>query len=164
MDAISKVVVTVLLSAFAALSTHVLVSLVAVRTSGWSALARGYRFDGTTPTMALRADLNSVLGWSSWSGHNYGILRVSADSDALYLEVRLVFGHPPLRIPWREVRAQHGRMWFQPCVELIFDVDPRVRLRLREQRAHELATLSGGTFKVPRRAPARLRGPLQSKP
>lgn len=94
--------------------------------SGWRRMARRYGTDAPPPPRDL--------GWTSGSVGLIGYrntLVPAATPDALDLRVMRMFrpGHPPLRIPWRDIREDGTDRWFLiPMVTLRIDDGPRVRI------------------------------------
>lgn len=86
--------------------------------SGWRALAARYRDLGLRERYSRQRVSGSLRG----VGYNH-VLRVHQDTHCLYLAVHPLFriGHPPLRIPWREIERREERN---------FRGWPRTRLRL----------------------------------
>jgi hypothetical protein len=86
------------------------ISVVIARTGGWADLAVRYRLEG--PFRGRKWHFRSA-GFGQWTSYG-GVLTVGANSRGLYLAVMPLFrvGHPPLFIPWEDVRktASH-RLW-----------------------------------------------------
>jgi hypothetical protein len=79
--------------------------------SGWRRLARAYRL--TTPFNGRQWHFRSAR--MRWSANYSGCLTVGANARGLYLGVLFVFrtGHPPVFVPWSDVRmtAHQGRIF-----------------------------------------------------
>jgi hypothetical protein len=73
---------------------------------GWRALAGRYRVDGEP-----RAPTRRTFGMLGLVSYN-GVLDVAASNSGLDLRVMSLFraGHPPLRIPWTDIRVE-GETW-----------------------------------------------------
>ena len=69
---------------------------------GWSSLARRFRYDSPPPGGRRRSSLSACVGWSNYKF----TLNVTTANEGLYLTVHPLFRpfHPPLLIPWAEVR------------------------------------------------------------
>jgi hypothetical protein len=71
---------------------------------GWERLAQRYRTNNPPPPGSKKFDHTyGTFGLASYRG----TLNVAVAPDALYLSVMRIFqvGHPPLRIPWSDVRV-----------------------------------------------------------
>jgi hypothetical protein len=120
------------------------VNLVISFVSGWTELARVYRFRG------------KFLGesWSFQSGQMrllMGIgnaLKIGADQAGLYLSLSFVFrpGKPPLYVPWQDIATREGRFLFWNYVELRFRQAPNVYLQISKILAQKVALASGGSW------------------
>jgi hypothetical protein len=104
--------------------------------SGWSNLAHYYRatgpFHGT-----VRHFRSGQLGWS-----NYGLcLTIGTNAEGLYLAVLLPFrpGHPPLFVPWAQVRARYVRVWFTHRLEVRFERFPLVAFKFPARLGRQIA-------------------------
>jgi hypothetical protein len=103
---------------------------------GWGKLARHYRatapFHGT-----VRRFRSARIGWSNYGG----CLSVGTNPDGLYLAVVFPFrpGHPPLFIPWADVRATPVKGWLTSSFDLRFEKAPRVLVRLSVALGRQLA-------------------------
>lgn len=135
----------------AAFSLFVSTSALRAHACGWNRLAKTYRFDGSLPKPACRTTLSAALGQYQYATP----LRFGVDGDALYIESPSMPFHPPLRIPWRQIRTTLGRHLFQRSVDLVFDADPRYRAKLTLKLATQLAEASNGALVVPEQPPSR---------
>lgn len=77
--------------------------------SGWGGLARRFRTREEAPAGA-EGGLFARIGLIAYRG----VLGVGRADDGLDLRVMLLFrpGHPPLRIPWSEIRVEGERSLF----------------------------------------------------
>jgi len=115
------------------------------RVSGWRALAEAYPAlsDPTGPRLRFQS---ATLRWSS----NYtGLVHVHGDSQGLYLSVFILFrvGHPPMFIPWGEIRTE-SRSGLFPSLTLRFMRKPGVPFTISKALGERLAVMSGGRFKI----------------
>lgn len=71
--------------------------------SGWGGLARRYRTNAPEP-FGADGMLSGMLGLVSYRG----VLQVGFAEDGFDLRVMMLFraGHPPVRIPWSEIRVE----------------------------------------------------------
>jgi hypothetical protein len=80
------------------------------RVGGWARLAEQYRHDGPFEGRKWRFRSANFGRWTSYGG----VLTVGGDRQGLYLAVMPLFriGHPPLFIPWQDVRRT-SRRWHE---------------------------------------------------
>jgi hypothetical protein len=112
--------------------------------SGWHAL-----------TKRFRAEVKSDSQWRSippfsfsvrlrkWA--DYGsIIRIANEEDALFLGVAISYrvGHPPLRIPWTEIKIARTRSFWQRFVLLTLGDQERIPMRISERMARKLGILA----------------------
>jgi hypothetical protein len=72
---------------------------------GWRSLATRYRVDSEPRPMTQTT--SGMLGLVSYNG----VLELAASDSGLDLRVMMLFraGHPPLRIPWADIRVESER-------------------------------------------------------
>lgn len=77
-----------------------------------------------------------------WS-HYSSIIRMTAADDALYLSVffLLRIGHPPLRIPWTEIRIARTSCLWRQLILLTLGEQERIPMRISERMARKLGIL-----------------------
>lgn len=104
--------------------------------NGWSNLGHHYRTSGSFHG-TVRRFRSGRLGWSNYGG----CLTVGTNPEGLYLAVLFLFrpGHPPLFIPWPDVRATFIRGWLASRLELRFEKYPLVTLRLPAHLGRQIA-------------------------
>lgn len=120
---------------------------------GWSKLARHYRARGPIP---------SGLAWQTVQldrGISFrGTLNVAADERGLYLTVWPIYRafHPPLMIPWEDLRTQRqgpdskwGRLLVGRKVVLSARLAPDIPLVLSESLAESLSQKTGAGWLCP---------------
>lgn len=121
---------------------------------GWGRLARHYRAR-SLPTGCLMAwqtvRLDREIAFR-------GSLDVAADEQGLYLRVWPIYRpfHPPLLIPWEDLRSQRqgptnrwGRMLVARSVVLSARLAPEIPLVLSEQLAEKLSATTGAGWLCP---------------
>ncbi len=109
----------------------------AARICGWSALARRYRLEGRFEGKR-RHFRSGKIGWGNYNG----CLTVGANSDGLFLSVMVLFrvGHPPIFIPWAELKPRIRKMWLVgEMMELNVEQTPRTKILLPGKLAKQLA-------------------------
>ncbi len=103
------------------------ISFVIAHTGGWGALAERYRYDGPI-------DQKRYMRSGSFGAMRYkNMLTVAGDDSGLYLAVFLPFrvGHPPMRIPWVDIRGSVLAEYGVSLVRLEITGDPPVVIALR---------------------------------
>lgn len=75
---------------------------------------------------------------------NYGnVIRLTAAKDALYISILFLFrvGHPPLCIPWTEIRFGRTKFLWWRHVFLTLGNEEKIRMRISERMARNLGIL-----------------------
>lgn len=75
--------------------------------------------------------------------HYNNVVSITAATDALYLSVMFSFrvGHPPLRIPWNEIRlSRTRRLWWRYVVLTLGDQE-HIPMRISQRMARNLGIL-----------------------
>jgi hypothetical protein len=76
---------------------------------------------------------------------NYSsVVRLTAASDALYLSVLFLFrvGHPPLSIPWDEIKFRKAKFLWRQYIVLTLGNDEQIPMRISERMARNLGILN----------------------
>lgn len=114
---------------------------------GWASLSKLFRaqfpFEGAT------------WGWQRGqmrfgTGYN-GCLTVGASPQGLYLAVFLLFRfmHPPLLIPWHEIKVRRGQHWLLgESVTFILGRETTIPLKIRGKLAEQLRDAAGTAWPV----------------
>ncbi len=73
-------------------------------------------------------------------GHYSSVICLAAAEDVLYLSVLVLFraGHPPLRVPWNEIKFDRNKFLWRRSVVLILGNEERVPMRISERMARNL--------------------------
>jgi len=114
--------------------------------SGWASLARRYRLTSTF--------LGEKWAWQSGRmrfGAHYGnCLTLGCDEFGLYLATMKLFSfrHPPLLIPWGDIRVTYTRWMLVSQVRLDLGRDPEIPLFLRPRVAERLRQAAGSRWPV----------------
>ena len=76
-------------------------------------------------------------------GHYNSVIRLTATSDALYASVLSLFriGHPPLSIPWNEIKFGRTKYLWRRCVVLTLGEQERIPMRISERMARKLGIM-----------------------
>lgn len=104
------------------------VSLLAALLSGWLKLSAHYRTD-RAPQGRSSGYINATLGFVGYRRS----LRIHTDADGLFLTVMAPFrvGHPPLFIPWRNVReAKLEKFLWKETIKVTLGDKPGVSLKV----------------------------------
>lgn len=110
--------------------------------SGWHALSKRFRtqskFLGKSKTAGPFFNV-CLRNWTDYSS----IIKISADEKALYLSPRLScrIGHPPLCIPWKEIKIGKTKFLWQRYVVLTLGEQERIPMRISERTAGKLGIL-----------------------
>jgi len=122
-----------------------LMSVASGSISGWFALSR--RFKRRSDPQGFRKTvefydtyLSLRLRW--WFYYNLWI-RLTAASDAFYVSMQfpILIAHPPLRIPWDEIRCSRTKNFAQTWIVLTLGNEEQIPMRISERWARELGIL-----------------------
>jgi hypothetical protein len=109
---------------------------------GWFQLSRKFKlvrpFDGVSE--GLRS------GQMRWLAHYGNCLRLGANGDGLYLSVLFLFRfmHPPLLVPWSEIKVRRKKRWiFGEYVTFTMGSDLQIPLRISGTSASMLQDSAG---------------------
>jgi hypothetical protein len=111
--------------------------------SGWFTLSRRFRKQAEPYGETRRAgpffyEVN-LRFWTRYSS----VIRMTAAADALYLSVLFPFriGHPPLCIPWKEIKFGKTKFLWRRYVILTLGEEERIPMRISERMADKLGIL-----------------------
>jgi hypothetical protein len=108
---------------------------------GWFSLSRLYRtrvpFDG--------AKWGGQSGQMRWLANYNHVLTLGANQEGLYLASMFLFRfmHPPLLIPWSEIKVRRSRGWFFEYVTFTMGHELAIPLRIRSKLAGRLRDTAG---------------------
>lgn len=111
--------------------------------SGWLTLSRRFRKQsephGEIKTTRPAFSLIFMRFWS----HYGSVIQVFAAQDALYALVFFLFriGHPPLRIPWDEIRITRIKLLLCKIVRFTLGKQEQIAMRISERMARNLGIL-----------------------
>ena len=111
--------------------------------TGWFALSRRFKRQsdpyGETKTAGPFFYTIYMRLWSHYSS----VIRLTAASDALYASVLFPFriGHPPLRIPWDEIRFGRTKFFFRTYIVLTLGNQEKIPMRISLRMARNLGIL-----------------------
>jgi len=111
--------------------------------SGWHALSLRFRAQSEPYGDVKSAGPFFYNVYTRYWIHYSSVIRLTAASDALYLSVLALFriGHPPLRIPWEEIRFSRTKYWWRRYVVLTLGAQERIPFRISERMARNLGIL-----------------------
>jgi hypothetical protein len=117
----------------------ILIVWIVGKTGGWNKLADRYAVRGKFHGRLLSA--SGQLGMANYGG----ILRLGADKNGFYLGVIFMFraAHPPLYIPWEDIRAEERKSFLMTQVHLHFAKVPDIVLRISKGTALKLKERAG---------------------
>ena len=125
------------------LGAWALVSLFISSLSGWWILARRFatvlQASGEIKTAGPFFYVIYLRLWTHYSS----VVRITSANDALYLSVLLLFriGHPPLRIPWNEIRFSRTKYFWRRYVVLTLGLEEQIPMRISERMARKLGIM-----------------------
>lgn len=110
--------------------------------TGWFSLGRRFKrqSDPYGETKTAGPFFYTVsMGWFGFSN----FVRLTAASDAIYASVLFPFrvGHPPLRMPWEEIRFGWTKIFFRTYVVLTLGNEEKIPMRISERMARNLGIL-----------------------
>jgi hypothetical protein len=124
----------------------VLVSAIISFVSGWFSLARVYRaripFQGARWRLQ-RGKMRYLVGYNN-------ILAIGVSQQGLYLAVLSLFRfmHPPLLIPWSEVKVRKKKGWVFESVTFTLGHELAIPLRIRGKLGENLREAAGSSWPV----------------
>jgi hypothetical protein len=95
---------------------------------GWRELARYYRYRGQVINKKKYMQSASMRGGMGYRG----CLTIGANFEGLYIAVLFLFraGHPPLFIPWHDIKIKRKTSFGFPMLELTFIQTPSITLTI----------------------------------
>jgi hypothetical protein len=117
-----------------------LVGLLLSFLSGWWILATRFSTDEQPSGDAKTAGPFFYVLYLRFWMHYSSVVRVTAANDALYLSVMFLFriGHPPLRIPWNEIRFSTTTYFLRRYMVLTLGTNEQIPLRISQRMARNL--------------------------
>jgi hypothetical protein len=123
-----------------------LVGAVVSFVGGWFSLAKVYRtevaFDGTKWRMRS--------GQMRWLANYNNVLTIGVNQQGLYLASMFLlrFMHPPLLVPWSEIKVRRSKGWVFEYVIFTMGHDLAIPLRIRANLAAKLRESAGNSWPV----------------
>ena len=111
--------------------------------TGWLSLARRFKKQSEPYGEIRSAGPFFYTVYMRWWGHYSSVIHLFAASDALYASVLFPFriGHPPLRIPWDEIRFSRTKRFFRTYIVLTLGSEEKIPLRIPLRMARNLGIL-----------------------
>jgi small-conductance mechanosensitive channel len=128
------------------LSLWLLVCVIISFVGGWFSLAKVYRtrmaFDGEKWRMKS--------GQMRWLANYNNVLTLGVSQQGLYLASMFLFRfmHPPLLVPWSEIKVRRRKGWFFEYVTLTLGHELAIPLRIRGALAMKLRESAGNCWPV----------------
>ncbi len=123
-----------------------LVATVISFVGGWHTLAGLYR--ARVPFSGTKRRMQS--GQMRWLTNYNSVLTLGANPEGLYLASMFLFRfmHPPLFIPWNQIRVRRSKGWIFEYVIFTLGSEAGIPLRLRAGVADDLRRDAGGAWPV----------------
>jgi hypothetical protein len=111
--------------------------------TGWQALARRFRAQSEPYGDAKTAGPFFYTIYMRYWGHYSSVIRLTAAADALYTAILFPFrfGHPPLRIPWNEIRFSTTQRFAFKYAVLTLGNEEKIPMRISGRMARNLGIL-----------------------
>ncbi len=110
--------------------------------SGWRALGRQFRLQGSWPSQSWSWQSASLRFRANYNN----CLIVGADAGGLYLRVSVLFRfmHPDLFVPWSEIQVgAKKRLWFIELIKLSLGRELRIPFTIRTRLYEKLRQAAG---------------------
>jgi len=123
-----------------------LVAAIISLVGGWFSLAKVYRTRATFNGAKWRMQ----SGRMRWLANYNNVLTMGASQQGLYLASMFLFRfmHPPLLVPWNEIKVRRNKGWVFEYVTLTMGHDPAIPLQLRWKLAAKLQEAAGNRWPV----------------
>lgn len=112
--------------------------------TGWFTLARRFRQQSAPYGEMRTAGPFFYTVYMRFWGHYSSVIRLSAASDGLYASVLFPFriGHPPLRIPWDEIKFGKAQWFFRTYIVLTLGNEEKIPMRISQRMARNLGIVN----------------------
>jgi len=113
---------------------------------GWSALARVYR--AQVPFVGTKWTRQSAQ--MRWLMNYNNVLTTGVNAQGLYLATMVLFRfrHPPLVIPWSDIKVRRRKGWIFEYVILTMGREIEIPLKIRKSLAEKLRAAAGASWPV----------------
>jgi hypothetical protein len=111
--------------------------------TGWLALARRFRAQSEPYGDGKAVGPFFYTIYMRYWTHYSSVIRLTAATDALYASILFPFriGHPPLRIPWNEIRFGRAQRFMSTYVLLTLGEEEKIPMRISVRMARNLGIL-----------------------
>jgi hypothetical protein len=111
--------------------------------TGWHTLGNRFRAQSSPYGDVKTVGPFPYTVYTRYWSHYSSIIRFTAADDALYLSVLFLLriGHPPLCIPWNEIRLSRTKYFWRSYVVLTLGNQERIPMRISERMANKLGLL-----------------------
>ena len=111
--------------------------------TGWHKLSKRFRAQSEPYGATRSAGPFPYTVYTRYWSHYSSIIRFTAADDALYLSVFFLLrvGHPPLSIPWSEIKIGRTTCFWQQFILLTLGEQERIPMRISERMALKLGIL-----------------------
>ncbi len=123
-----------------------LISALLSITSGWFSLSKLYR----TEVPFEGAKWRGQSGRMRWLANYNNVLTLGANREGLFVACMLLFRfmHPPLLIPWKEIKVRRSKDWFFEYVTFTMGHELAIPLRIRAKVAERLKDQAGDYWPI----------------
>ena len=113
---------------------------------GWFSLAKVYR----TQVAFHGAKWRMQSGRMRWLANYNNVLTLGVSQQGLYLASMFLFRfmHPPLLVPWSEIKVRRSKGWVFEYVTFTIGHDLAIPLRVRAKLAAKLRESAGNSWPV----------------
>jgi hypothetical protein len=110
--------------------------------SGWHSLSKRFRAQSEFLGQSTSAGIFFNVCLRYWADYS-GIIRITSEEDALHLSAVFPFRpfHPPLRIPWTEIKFGRTKYLWRQYVVLTLGNQEHIPMRISERMAGKLGIL-----------------------
>jgi hypothetical protein len=110
--------------------------------SGWYALSRRFRAHSEPYGQTRSAGpffYGVKMRWTNYAN----VIRIVAAEDAIYISIMFLLrlSHPPLRIPWQEIKLGRTKILWRRYIVLTLGDEERIPMRISERMARNLGIL-----------------------
>jgi hypothetical protein len=79
------------------------------------------------------------MRWTNYAN----VVRIVAGEDTIYISILFLLrlSHPPLCIPWNEIKISRTKVLWRSCVVLTLGDQERIPLRISERMARNLGIM-----------------------
>jgi hypothetical protein len=111
--------------------------------SGWHMLAERFKKQSEPYGETRSAGPFFYSVYTRYWSHYGNAIRITAAEDALYFSILFLFrvGHPPLSIPWSEIKLSRTKCFWRSYVVLTLGEQEQIPMRIPECMASKLGIM-----------------------